>query len=249
MNYAKYTDFQISAGVNAAVSSSVQIVAGINYATNSDVQVAAGINAAHENDHVQVGVINYATTEKGRQWGIINICGECEKSPVGIINIVGNGVWNVTPYINEMGALGGSVHLGTAYFYTNLEWAAFFKKGHVFKDFEKFYEHGIGIGTQFGKYGSHWELEYTFFNVYNKFGTDKDDWKSGYHHRGRVGYTYQVLPGFGLSVGGSLNLTSVGYLNKLLLKPLGDYHDDFCSKKHRSRWWPGFYAGLTIGRF
>ena len=249
VNYAKYTDFQISAGVNAAVSSSVQIVAGINYATNSDVQVAAGINAAHENDHVQVGVINYATTEKGRQWGIINICGECEKSPVGIINIVGNGVWNVTPYINEMGALGGSVHLGTAYFYTNLEWAAFFKKGHVFKDFEKFYEHGIGIGTQFGKYGSHWELEYTFFNVYNKFGTDKDDWKSGYHHRGRVGYTYQVLPGFGLSVGGSLNLTSVGYLNKLLLKPLGDYHDDFCSKKHRSRWWPGFYAGLTIGRF
>jgi hypothetical protein len=249
VNYARATDLQVTAGVNAAQAAKMQVVAGVNYATNSKVQIAAGVNVTHVNEHLQVGVVNYATKENGRQWGIVNICAHCEKSPVGIINIVGNGVWSVMPYINEMGALGGSVHLGTAYFYTNLEWAAFFKKGHVFKEFEKFYEHGFGIGTQFGKYGSHWELEYTFFNVYDKFGVDEDDWKSGYHHRGRVGYVYQVLPGFGLSVGGTLNLTSEGYLNKLLLKPLGDYHDDVSCKNHKGRWWPGFYAGLTIGRF
>ncbi|OWV17572.1 hypothetical protein B7991_12120 [Fibrobacter sp. UWB3] len=249
VNYAKATDLQVTAGVNVAQTTKSQAVAGVNYATKSKVQVAAGVNASHVNEKVQIGVVNYATNEKGRQWGIINICAHCEKSPVGIVNIVGNGVWSATPYMNEMGALGGSLHLGTAYFYTNIEWAAFFKKGHIFKDFEKFYEHGVGVGTQFGKYGSHWELEYTFFNVYDKFGMDEDDWKSGYHHRGRVGYVYQVFPGFGLSVGGSLNLTSEGYLNKLLLKPLGDYHDDVSYKDHKGRWWPGFYAGLTFGRF
>lgn len=249
VNYARTTDLQVTAGVNVAQAAKMQVVAGVNYATNSKLQIAAGVNATHVNEHLQVGVVNYATNEKGRQWGIVNICAHCEKSPVGLINIVGNGVWSVTPYINEMGALGGSVHLGTAYFYTNIEWAAFFKKGHIFKEFEKFYEHGVGIGTQFGKYGSHWELEYTFFNVYDKFGVDEDDWKSGYHHRGRVGYVYQVVPGFGLSVGGTLNLTSEGYINKLLLKPLGDYHDDVSYKDHKGRWWPGFYAGFTIGRF
>ena len=249
VNYARATDLQVTAGVNVAQTTKSQAVAGVNYATKSKVQVAAGVNASHVNEKVQIGVVNYATKANGRQWGIVNICAHCEKSPVGLINIVGNGVWSVTPYINEMGALGGSVHLGTAYFYTNIEWAAFFKKGHIFKEFEKFYEHGVGIGTQFGKYGSHWELEYTFFNVYDKFGVDEDDWKSGYHHRGRVGYVYQVFPGFGLSVGGTLNLTSEGYINKLLLKPLGDYHDDVSYKDHKGRWWPGFYAGLTIGRF
>ena len=249
VNYAKATDLQVTAGVNVAQTTKSQAVAGVNYATKSKVQVAAGVNASHVNEKVQIGVVNYATKENGRQWGIINICAHCEKSPVGIVNIVGNGVWSATPYMNEMGALGGSLHLGTAYFYTNIEWAAFFKKGHIFKDFEKFYEHGVGVGTQFGKYGSHWELEYTFFNVYDKFGVDEGDCKFGYHHRGRVGYVYQVFPGFGLSVGGTLNLTSEGYLNKLLLKPLGDYHDDVSYKDHKGRWWPGFYAGLTIGRF
>ena len=249
VNYAKTTDLQVTAGVNASLSTMTQVVAGVNYATKSGIQVAAGVNATHVNEHLQVGVVNYATNEKGRQWGIVNICAHCEKSPIGIINIVGNGVWSATPYMNEMGALGGSLHLGTAYFYTNIEWAAFFKKGHIFKEFEKFYEHGVGVGTQFGKYGSHWELEYTFFNVYDKFGVDEDDCKFGYHHRGRVGYVYQVVPGFGLSVGGTLNLTSEGYINKLLLKPLGDYHDDVSYKSHKGRWWPGFYAGLTFGRF
>jgi len=240
---------QVAAGVNVAKVTNIQVAAGVNVAKKADVQVVAGVNAAKEIEKIQVGTVNYANTAKGRQWGIINVCLECEKTPVGLINVVGNGVWNVTPYINEMGALGGSIHLGTAYFYTNLEWASFFKKGEIFKKFEKFYESGIGIGTQFGKYGSHFELEYTFLNVYKELGMDEDDWKSGYHHRGRVGYVYQLFPGFGMSVGGTLNLTSEGYLNKLLLKPMGDYHDDVSYKTHKGRWWPGFYAGLTIGRF
>ena len=263
VNYAKATKLQVTAGVNVAQSTNSQIVAGVNVAQKSDLQVSAGVNTAqksklqvsagvniaHENDKLQVGVVNYASNEKGRQWGIVNVCGNCEKSPVGIVNIVGNGVWSVTPYINEMGALGGSVHLGTAYFYTNLEWAGFFKKGSIFKKFEKFGENGFGVGTQFGKYGSHWELEYTFFEVFEKWKFDEDHCDRGFHHRGRLGYVYQVLPFFGLSVGGTLNLTSEGYINKLLLKPMAEYHDDVSYKSHKGRWWPGFYAGLTFGRF
>ena len=241
---------QVAAGVNLALATNVQVAAGVNAAKKADVQVVAGVNVAKEIDKYQVGTINYASKAAGRQWGIINVCLECEKTPIGLINIVGNGVWSVTPYINEMGAGGAAIHLGTAYFYTNLEWARLFEKGSHFKHFQDVYESGIGIGTQFGKYGSHFELEYTFFNVYDKIDFEhEDDFKSGYHHRGRVGYVYQLFPFFGLSVGGTLNITSIGYLNKLPLKPLGDYHDDFGSRKHKARWWPGFYAGLTVGRF
>ena len=249
INYAEVTNVQATAGINVAKSANVQTVAGVNVAQKNDVQVSAGVNVAHENNKVQVGIVNYASKEKGRQWGIVNICGNCEKSPVGLVNIVGNGVWSLTPYINEMGALGGSLHLGTAYFYSNIEWAGFFKKGSGFSKFEKFYESGFGVGTQFGKYGSHFELEYTFFSVYDKFRYDEDEVDVGFHHRGRIGYVYQLFPYFGLSVGGTLNLTSEGYLNKLLLKPLGDYHSDVSYKNHKGRWWPGFYAGLTIGKF
>ena len=264
VNYAKETKFQVTAGVNAAKSTNMQIVAGVNAARTaglqvsagvnaakeSDIQVTAGVNVANENNTLQLGVVNYATKEKGRQWGIVNICAKCEKSPIGLVNFVGNGVWSVTPYINEMGALGVSTHLGTAYFYTNLEWARLFKKGSLFSEFRDVNESGIGFGTQFGKYGSHFELEYTFFSVLDKIEIDeKDDLKSGFHHRARLGYVCQVLPFFGLSVGGTLNLTSEGYLNKLPLKPLGNYHDDVSYKGHKGRWWPGFYAGLTFGRF
>jgi hypothetical protein len=58
----------------------------------------------------------------------MNICATCEKTPIGLFNIVGNGVWNATSYINEMGALGFSFHLGTANLYTALEVARLIKK-------------------------------------------------------------------------------------------------------------------------
>lgn len=251
VNAAKTTNMQVVAGVNAARTANLQIAAGVNAAKENDIQVAGGVNVANENNKLQIGVVNYATKEKGRQIGIVNVCAKCEKSPIGLINVVGNGVWNVTPYINEMGALGGSLHLGTAYFYTNLEWAILFEKGSLFRHFQKVNESGFGFGTQFGKYGSHFELEYTFFNVIDKICIDeRDDLKSGFHHRGRLGYVYQVLPFFGMSVGGTLNVTSEGFLHKLPLKPLGNYHDDVSyNKGHKARWWPGFYAGLTLGKF
>lgn len=253
---------QIAAGLNIAHTTNVQIVAGMNIAKKSNVQVSGGINISGENSALQiaplnigakengaqVGVLNIAGKTQGRQWGVLNICGTCEKTPIGLINIVGNGVWNINPYVNEMGALGASLHLGTAYLYTNIEYAGFFEKGSGFKDFEKYNEDGIGLGTQFGKYGSHFELEYTFLQVNRKY-SEHNTSEAGFHHRGRLGYVYQLCKGIGLSVGSTLNFTSIGYLDKLLLKPLGNYHDDFGSSKHKVRWWPGFYAGFSLGKF
>jgi hypothetical protein len=163
--------------VNASVGSKVQVgfvdvakdadvqVGFVNVAVNSRVGVGF-VNATAWEGGTQVGYVNVAPKSKGRQVGFVNVCWECEKTPVGFISVVGNGVWAVTTSLNEMGALDLSLHLGTAYFYTAFEWARPFEKGEGFKRFEDHYESGYGIGTQFGKYGNHFELEYMFLNAF-----------------------------------------------------------------------------------
>ena len=128
------------------------------------------------------------------------------------------------------------------------------------KKFSDIYETGVGLGTQFGKYGSHFELEYMFLTAQtldvecDEDGEEvkvefEDDDGPNFHHRLRLGYTTQVFPFLGLSVGGTLNWATIGYADKVWLKPRAEYHDDFGSEKHAGRWWAGFYAGITVGRF
>ena len=256
-NIARESDVQASAALNAAKKSGVQVTAALNAAKESDVQVAAAMNVAGKLNTAQVSVLNIAGRADGRQVGILNICGHCEKTPVGLINIVGNGVWNVMGSLNEMGALGVSLHMGTAYLYTALEGARLFEKGTEFRHFSDVSEAGLGLGTQFGKYGSHIDLEYMFLMEHDKeaFNFDDSDFEYGsddgvnFHHRLRLGYTTQVFPFFGLSVGGTLNLAAQGYGEKILVKPLSEYHDDFGHEGDKFRFWPGFYAGITVGRF
>lgn len=256
-NIARESDVQASAALNAAKKSGVQVTAALNAAKESDVQVAAAMNVAGKLNTAQVSVLNIAGRADGRQVGILNICGHCEKTPVGLINIVGNGVWSVTGSLNEMGALGVSLHMGTAYLYTALEGARLIEKGTGFKEFSDVNETGIGLGTQFGKYGSHFDLEYMFLAAQNRHGLDSHfsgfEYRDGddvnFHHRLRLGYTTQVFPFFGLSVGGSLNFAQEITGDKLWLKPLAEYHDDFGHEGDKFRFWPGFYAGITVGRF
>ena len=185
------------------------------------------------------------------------MCGHCEKTPVGLINIVGNGVWSVTGSLNEMGALGVALHMGTANLYTALEGERLIEKGTKFKHFSDVSEAGIGLGTQFGQYGSHFDLEYMLLMEQNKvdFSFDDSNFEYGsedgvnFHHRLRLGYTTRVFPFFGLSVGGTLNVAAQGYGEKILVKPLSEYHDDFGHEGDKFRFWPGFYAGITVGRF
>ena len=256
-NIARESDVQVSAALNAAKKSGVQVTAALNAAKESDVQVAAAMNVAGKLNTAQVSVLNIAGRADGRQVGILNICGHCEKTPVGLINIVGNGVWSVTASMNEMGALGVSLHMGTAYLYTALEGARLIEKGTGFKEFSDVNETGIGLGTQFGKYGSHFDLEYMFLAAQNRHGLDSHfsgfEYRDGddvnFHHRLRLGYTTQVFPFFGLSVGGSFNFAQEITGDKLWLKPLAEYHDDFGHEGDKFRFWPGFYAGITVGRF
>lgn len=254
INYARETKAQISAALNAAKKSGVQVTAALNAAKESDVQVAAAMNVAGKLNTAQVSVLNIAGRADGRQVGILNICGHCEKTPVGLVNIVGNGVWSVTGSLNEMGALGVSLHMGTAYLYTALEGARLIEKGTEFRHFSDVFEAGLGLGTQFGKYGSHFDLEYMLLMEQGAFDFDDSDFEYGsdgvnFHHRLRLGYTTRVFPFFGLSVGGTLNVAAQGYREKILVKPLSEYHDDFGSDGDKRRWWPGFYAGITVGKF
>ena len=271
LNYAGQADVQVTAALNIAGEAGVQVDAAMNIAGESDVQVTAAMNIAGKAgtqvsaamniagklNGTQISVLNIAGRSEGPQIGIINVCGHCESTPIGLLNFVGNGVWSATGSFNEMGALGVSVHLGTAYLYTALEGARLIEKGTNFEHFSDASEAGLGLGTQFGKYGSHIDLEYMFLMGHDKvaFKFDDSDFKYGsgdgvnFHHRLRLGYTSRLFPGFGLSVGGTINVATLGYADKILVKPLSEYHDDFGSGDHKGRWWPGFYAGLTVGKF
>jgi hypothetical protein len=249
LNYAGQADVQVAAALNIAADAGVQVDAAMNIAGKSDVQVTAAMNIAGTVEGAQVSTMNIAGRANGRQVGIINICGTCESTPIGLINIVGNGVWSVTSSVNEMGALGLSLHLGTAYLFTAIEGTREFEKGSNFKHFSDMYETGLGLGTQFGKYGNHFELEYMFLNAREGFGMDTDEDDINFHHRLRLGFVHKLLPGFGMTVGGTLNIVSEGDADKVIVKPRSEYHDDFSVNGHKARWWPGFYAGLTVGRF
>lgn len=248
LNSAGASDVQVSGVMNVAKKGDVQVTGAMNIAGETDVQVSGAMNIAGKVNGAQVSVMNIAGRSEGPQVGIINICGHCESTPIGLLNIVGNGVWSVTGSFNEMGALGISLHMGTAYLYTALEGARLIEKGTEFEHFSDVYESGVGLGTQFGKYGSHFELEYMFLNFHERM-FNRHDYEDGYHHRLRLGYTSRLFPGFGLSVGGTVNVATRGYADKILVKPLAEYHDDFGNDKHKGRWWPGFYAGVTVGRF
>lgn len=249
LNYAGQADVQVTAAMNIAGEAGVQVSAAMNIAGESDVQVTAAMNIAGTVEGAQVSTMNIAGRAIGRQIGIVNICGTCESTPIGLINIVGNGVWSVTSSVNEMGALGLSLHLGTAYLFTAFEGTREFEKGSNFKHFSDMYETGLGIGTQFGKYGNHFELEYMFLNAREDFGMDTDEDDINFHHRLRLGFVHKLFPGFGMTVGGTLNIVSEGNADKVIVKPRSEYHDDFSVNGHKARWWPGFYAGLTVGRF
>ena len=239
-----------SVNVVRNVSRNAVQVGAVNVAGYTPVQVGA-INIA-KTAGVQVSVINIAARANGRQWGIINIVSHAEKTPIGLLNFVGNGVWSITGSVNEMAAPAMSVHFGTAYLFTAIEISRELEKG--FKHFEDVYENGFGLGTQFGKYGTHLELEYMLLSASNEYHgnftyDDDKDHKANIHHRLRLGATAQLIKGVGISVGGTLNMATEGFADRIMLAPKGEWHFNKVICDHEARFWPGFYAGLTLGRF
>lgn len=262
-NYATYALTQVSA-INIAGASGVQIsainvagevqkmqVGAINATGKTHVQLGA-INVASQIENLQLGAINYATKAKRRQVGLVNIAPHADKTPVGLINIVGNGLWSLSGTFNEMGGWTLKLDLGTPYFYTSFEGGRVLRENNR----KRPYMNGFGLGTHFGKFGSHLELEYMVLNMANDsmfdenytwgIGIASSSWSSVLQ-RLRFGGVYEVFKGFGVVGGVSLNLQVSGSADDhVAVTPIGEYHADVSND---GRFWPGFYAGLVVGRF
>ncbi|MCF0224537.1 MAG: caspase family protein [Fibrobacter sp.] len=249
---------QISASVNVASQLSGAQIAPLNIAKFTDVQVGSvnigseipiqvsAINVNGSVGTVQAGIINVAKSAEGRMIGIINVAGHADKSPIGLINVVGNGVWNLSANIDEMGNTALNLKLGTAYWYTAFEMGRILKEDNLF-EYQDIYLSGIGVGTQFGRYGTHFGLEYMLLDCFDDWQTEKD--YGLFHHRLRFYGTYKLLAGLGITSGIALNLVTEGYADRIPEGPRGKWHDNFSVDGHSARFWPGFFAGITVGKF
>lgn len=254
-NFAGDAPVQIAA-VDVAKSTKVQ-VGVLDIAKTSNVQVGS-LNISGTSG-TQVGVYNIAGRSKGHQVGVLNICGTCEETPVGLLSIVGNGVWTASAVIDETGALAGNLRFGTAYFFTSFESSRAFDEDHPFSEFGEEQRSGFGFGTQFGEYGTHFDLEYMFLSDFpdwkaKRMGNigvsakdDSDD--ANYMHRMRLGATVKVLPYIGITGGVSANVVTEGDASSVHSAPKGDYHAEWHIAGRDVRVWPGLYSGIVIGRF
>ncbi len=257
---------QISSGLNVAKNAMVQIsemnVSGeskvqigiLNISKKADI-VAGVLNVGGNTEKIQAGVMNIGGKMDGRQIGVLNICGHCEKTPIGLFNIVGNGVWSTTMGVDEMGNTSIDLKLGTAAFYTTFEVGRILDKEKDF-EYENRFLTGVGVGTQFNRYGTHFGLDYTFLNnfeiVDKRFKRNSLDYVKGestFHHRLRIHGTYEFVKGFGMTSGLSMNVVTEGYAGEIKLGPRGEWHGNFKVDHRDVRVWPGVYAGLTFGRF
>lgn len=259
---------QVSSGINIAEYVPVQ-VGILNVGDTADVQVGI-MNVADSNDvavsifnigdqtRTQVGIMNIADTVYTTQVALLNICAHCDGPVIGLLNFVGNGVWSLSGNIDEMGNTSLNFKVGTAYLYTAIEMGRVLKQDKLF-EYEDLYLDGLGFGTQFGKYGSHWGAEYMFIrqdeHIHARFGP-------GYagpfieQHRLRLYRTAKIITGLGITAGLSMNVlahadfSERGSVPKHMQKPRGEWHDDL-KKGHETEYrvWPGFFAGFTVGRF
>lgn len=251
LNAANTVNTQIGT-LNGANNSFLQI-STMNIAKNVELQIAT-LNWAQKLTTLQVGIINYARKDYGRSIGLINICPYCEKTPIGLISIVGNGVWSFSTSIDETGSFLGNLRLGTAYFYTTFEASRPFDFSE--REFDKGMRSGLGFGTQFGTYGTHFDLDFMTLLDYTSWSPsrigsfDMDmDHSFNIFHRLRFGATFQVFKGFGLMGGVSGNVVSEGSRVRVHANPRGEYHAEWDIAGRKVRIWPGLYAGLIIGRF
>lgn len=251
-NVAKKATVQLSE-INVAEEAKVQ-VGVLNFSKQADV-VVGGLNIGGNTDKVQVGVFNIGGKMNGRQIGVFNVCSHCEKTPIGLINIVGNGVWSTTMGVDEMGNTSIDLKLGTAAFYTSFEFGRLLDRKKKFEYEDRFLS-GLGLGTQFGRYGTHFSLDYTFLNTFEivdkHFKRNSLDYVKGetsFHHRLRLHGTYEFVKGFGMTSGFSMNVVTEGYTSEIQLEPRGEWHGNFEVKDRKVRAWPGVFAGFTFGHF
>lgn len=229
--------------------------AGVFNVTGKTKTQGGVFNITGSQELFQLGVFNIAGKAGGRQIGIVNICGTCESTPIGVINIVGNGVWAASVMMDETAQLIGNLRLGTEYLYTTFEYTHAFEEKKMFREFGSERQWGFGLGTQFGRRGTHFNLEYLFLNSYRKkpngfylVSVDTES-ETNFHHRLRLGSTVKLLPGIGIRGGISASVVTEGYSEKFNIEPKGKWHAEWNIGGREVRVWPGLYAGFVFGKF
>jgi hypothetical protein len=236
--------------INAAYRTEYGQGGVVNVAGDAGKVQGGVVNVAGSVGYLQGGVINVGGHVE-RQIGIINIAGKSDKSPIGLINILGNGIIDATFFVDETGRAGTTLHMGTPYLYTLIEYALKPTISGSWSDTGP-QSNGLGLGTRFGMWGNHFSLDYAYLEVRssgNIFSYNNGD--DNMLQKVRLGGSYKLLPGVALSSGITLNALSEGWSgdNPLSLEPRGGYHWHWTFGDHKVRLWPGLYAGLTVGKF
>ena len=234
--------------INAVGKTEVGQGGVINVAGKADIMQGGVINVAGSVKEWQAGVINVGG-HVGRQLGVINVSAKSDKTPIGLVNIVGNGIIDATFYVDETGRAGTALHLGTPYLYTLWEYS-------ISPSFDGWSDtwprsFGWGLGTRFGMWGNFINLDYAFIDIPDEgrsyFGLGSDN--ANKMHKIRFGAAYKLLPGVALSSGITLNSLARAGREDFWLEPRGEYHWHWTFGDHKVRFWPGLYAGVTVGKF
>jgi len=255
----------VQAGVVNMVKDVGHVQAGnVNIAGSVGHVQAGTLNIAGNVGNVQAGVVNIAGKVK-RPVGIVNIAGYSEKTPIGLLNFLGNGILTMTFYGDEAYMTGAALNTGTAWFYTLLEYSQRPKPYFEWHSWPKTW--GCGFGTRFGmRTPFYMNLDLTSFEAHNENPLKDIDWKDldnletqlrevrrhWFHNQGykiRIGANYRLLPAAALTAGVSFNGVIEDKHGNTKMKPRNTGYWDVSYRDHNARIWPGYYAGLTIGRF
>jgi hypothetical protein len=243
---------QVQGGVINLAGNTSSVQGGvINVTGHADWVQCGVINAAGSVGKLQCGVINVGG-HVGRQVGLINVSAKSDHTPIGLLNIVGNGIIDATIYVDETGRTGAALHMGTPYLYTLFEYAS---KPTFSDNWDNTYPQswGWGLGTRFGMWGNFFNLDYVYSEAHNRnpghFSIGGSDDKSNMLRKIRVGGAYKLLPGIALSSGITFNALARDDGDDFYLEPRGEYHWHWTFGSHKIRFWPGLYAGITVGKF
>jgi len=250
INLTGSTEYAQGGVINVAGNAGLVQGGVINVTGKADIMQGGVMNVAGSAKEWQAGVINVGG-HVGRQVGVINVSAKSDKSPIGLINIVGNGIIDATFYADETARAGVALHTGTPYLYTILEYSL----SPSFDGWSDTWPQswGWGLGTRFGMWGNFINLDYTFIDVFdettNHFSLGSDDGKANRMHKIRLGASYKLLSALALTSGITLNSLATAGSEDFWLEPSGEYHWHWTFGKHKVRFWPGLYAGFTVGKF
>ena len=264
MNIAGSVDY-VQGGVMNIAGSVGYVQGGVMNIARSVGYVQGGVlNIANDGGNIQAGVMNIAG-RVGRPIGIFNIAKYSERTPIGLFNFIGNGIINAAFHVDELGRAGVELQTGTPWLYTLLEYSVPIRDRFDLNDNTSVW----GLGTRFGMSGPFYlNLDFAISNVnyhgdvdWKRAANDKDyvdelKSESGYewYHDGggriRFGANYRFLPVMSVNVGASLNIFTESRDGSFVVSPTNDrYYHEASHQGRNARIWPGYYAGVTVGKF